>query len=176
MRNFLAWLRALFAPDPIPPPAADVLGAATLPGVVVPPRAHPGPVDYPSWRLVDLGEWTKRWPNFSPQELACKGTGALKIDAKALDALQALRVAVGKPMRITSAYRSPSHNRKVGGAVHSRHLISDAFDVQMPGHDPAAFEIAARRAGFTGFGYYPHSATPFMHIDMGPARTWGTRF
>ncbi len=37
-----------------------------------------------------------------------------------------------------------------------------------------AFEAAAREVGFLGFGYYPRSG--FMHIDLGPARSWGEPF
>jgi len=44
----------------------------------------------------------------------------------------------------------------------------------MTNHDPAAFEAAAREVGFLGFGFYPRSG--FMHIDLGPARSWGERF
>ncbi|MBE0455789.1 MAG: DUF882 domain-containing protein, partial [Roseovarius sp.] len=33
---------------------------------------------------------------------------------------------------------------------------------------------AARAVGFLGFGYYPRSG--FMHIDLGPARSWGEPF
>ena len=55
-------------------------------------------------------------------------------------------------------------------------MIGDAFDVVMDGHDPEEFEAAAREAGFTGFGYYPESTPPFMHIDMGPSRKWGDPF
>jgi hypothetical protein len=44
----------------------------------------------------------------------------------------------------------------------------------MANHDPEAFEAAARTAGFKGFGFYPRSG--FMHVDLGPARTWGERF
>ena len=44
----------------------------------------------------------------------------------------------------------------------------------MRNHDPNAFEAAARAVGFKGFGFYPRSG--FMHIDLGPARTWGERF
>jgi hypothetical protein len=51
-------------------------------------------------------------------------------------------------------------------------MQGDAFDVRMDNHDPHEFEAAARAVGFTGFGYYPKSG--FMHIDTGPARTWGT--
>ncbi len=49
-----------------------------------------------------------------------------------------------------------------------------AFDIAMSNHDPAAFEAAAREAGFLGFGFYPRSG--FIHIDLGPKREWGERF
>jgi len=127
---------------------------------------------YRSWRDFPAAEW--RWPNFSPEELACRGTGQLMIDPPSLDRLQALRGVLGVPMVVLSAYRSPEHNRAVGGAKHSQHLYARAFDVAMANHDPAAFEQAARAVGFTGFGYYPRQG--FMHIDTGPARQWGTPF
>jgi len=49
-----------------------------------------------------------------------------------------------------------------------------AFDISMANHDPVTFEAAAREMGFLGFGYYPRSG--FMHIDLGPARSWGDPF
>src|SRR5690606_11461873 len=57
-----------------------------------------------------------------------------------------------------SAYRSPEHNRAVGGAMRSKHLDGAAFDIAMTNHDPVAFEAAAREVGFLGFGFYPRSA------------------
>ena len=125
---------------------------------------------YSSWKMLPANTW--RWPNFSPREIACKGTGSIQINEDALDKLQALRTALGKPLVLTSAYRSPEHNRRVGGAKNSLHMQSIAFDVRMDNHDPHEFEAAARLVGFTGFGYYPRSG--FMHIDTGPARSWGT--
>ncbi|WP_374628941.1 YcbK family protein [Pannonibacter indicus] len=71
-------------------------------------------------------------------------------------------------------YRSPEHNRAVGGATRSKHLDGTAFDIGMANHDPAAFEAAAREVGFLGFGFYPRSG--FIHVDLGPARQWGERF
>lgn len=127
---------------------------------------------YPHWRDVPANTW--RWPNFSAAEIACRGTGSIKINTEAMDKLQALRDRLGKPLIIRSAYRSPEHNRAVGGAPASKHMQATAFDIAMSNHDPAAFEAAARAVGFLGFGYYPRSG--FMHIDLGPARSWGDPF
>ena len=124
------------------------------------------------WRDVTAARW--HWKNFSPAEIACRGTGSLRLNEEALDKLQALRDRLGKPLIVRSAYRSPAHNRAVDGARRSKHLDGTAFDIAMANHDPAAFEEAARAVGFKGFGFYPRSG--FMHIDLGPARQWGERF
>jgi len=123
---------------------------------------------YRSWQDFPMDQW--RWPSFSPQELASKGEGELLIDEDSMDKLQALRNVLGKPMLITSAYRSAAHNAAVKGARNSQHRKGKAFDVMMTNQDPAAFERAARANGFTGIGHYPKSG--FMHIDTGPARHW----
>jgi zinc D-Ala-D-Ala carboxypeptidase len=115
-----------------------------------------------------------RWKNFSPAEIACRGKGELKLHPEAMDKLQALRDRLNKPLIIRSAYRSPAHNRAVGGAKASKHMDGTAFDIAMTNHDPVAFEAAARAVGFLGFGYYPRSG--FMHVDLGPARSWGDPF
>lgn len=127
---------------------------------------------YPRWRDVPASEWP--WANFSPSEIACRGTGRLKVDTEAMDKLQSLRERIGRPLIVTSAYRSPEHNRKVGGKKNSKHLDGTAFDVSMANHDPQEFEAHARSVGFKGFGYYPGSG--FIHIDLGPARSWGKPF
>ncbi|MFT7592782.1 MAG: zinc D-Ala-D-Ala carboxypeptidase [Paracoccaceae bacterium] len=127
---------------------------------------------YDHWRDVPDTAW--RWSNFSPAEIACRGTGKLLINEAALDRLQALRDRLGKPLIVRSAYRSPEHNRAVGGAKRSKHLIGAAFDIAMSNHDPLAFEAAARAVGFLGFGFYPRSG--FIHVDLGPTRQWGKHF
>jgi len=70
---------------------------------------------YGHWRDVPEKAW--RWINFSPAEISCRGTGKLLINEPALDNLQALRDRLGKPLIVRSAYRSPEHNRAVGGAT-----------------------------------------------------------
>jgi hypothetical protein len=115
-----------------------------------------------------------RWKNFSPAEIACRGTGQLKLVPEAMDRLQELRDLLVKPLIVRSAYRSPMHNRAVGGAKASKHMDGMAFDIAMANHEPTAFEAAAREVGFLGLGYYPRSG--FMHIDLGPVRNWGEKF
>lgn len=127
---------------------------------------------YEHFSKVPAKDW--RWPSFSPREIACKGTGKLIVDDQALDKLQALRDRLGKPLILTSAYRSPEHNKRVGGAKNSRHMQGDAFDVMMTNHDPYVFESAARAVGFSGFGFYRKSG--FIHVDTGPERSWGKRW
>ena len=127
---------------------------------------------YQSWKDVKPADW--KWKNFSPRELACKGTGSLLVDDTALDKLQELREKLGVPLLITSAYRSPEHNKTVGGAKESYHMKGVAFDIRMENQDPHVFELAAREVGFRGIGYYAKQG--FMHIDLGPARIWGTPF
>jgi hypothetical protein len=127
---------------------------------------------YRHYHEVPESAW--RWPNFSPAEIACRGTDKLLINAPALDKLQSLRDRLGKPLILRSAYRSPEHNRAVDGAPQSKHMDGAAFDIAMSNHDPVAFEAAARAVGFLGFGFYPRSG--FIHVDLGPAREWGQRF
>lgn len=120
------------------------------------------------WQDVPTGEnfWT--WSNFAPHELACKGTGALLINRDALDALQRLRDVMAVPLHLTSAYRSPAHNARVGGAANSKHMMGIAFDIR---NGPFLRELllrAGRASGFRGFGLY----RDFVHMDLGGARQW----
>lgn len=125
---------------------------------------------YAHWRDVPPDAW--RWINFTPRELACRGSGALLVDEGALDRLQEVRQRVGKPLRINSAYRSPAHNKAVGGSPTSLHLQGRAFDVALSTAVSRERLVAmAKAAGFTGIGQYD----AFVHLDTGPPRTWDKR-
>lgn len=72
---------------------------------------------------------------------------------------------------ITSGYRSPSHNRRVRGALHSQHLYCNAVDLYMPGI--ARDELAHYFYGHPsrgGLGLYCH--TKSLHVDTGRRREW----
>lgn len=126
---------------------------------------------YSHYSEYPMAKW--RWPSFTPAEIACRD-GTLAVDEDAMNKLQSLRDWLGEPMIVNSAYRSPAHNKRVGGAARSKHLEAKAFDISMANHDPGDFEKQARSFGFTGFGFYPRHN--FIHIDTGPAREWGERW
>jgi hypothetical protein len=57
------------------------------------------------WR--DVTESTWRWPNFTPAEIACRGTGMWFIKRKpAFHKLLAVPYRLGKPLIVRSAYRA----------------------------------------------------------------------
>lgn len=53
--------------------------------------------------------------------------------------LQVLRDELNAPIRINSGYRSPAHNKWVGGAINSQHLTGKASDIVVYGYKP--FEV-----------------------------------
>jgi len=44
--------------------------------------------------------------------------------------LQVIRDTIGMSISINSGYRSPAHNKKVGGATKSQHLLGTAADLK----------------------------------------------
>lgn len=72
---------------------------------------------------------------------------------------------------VTSGYRSPSHNRRVRGALHSQHLYCNAVDLYMPGiaRDELARYFYSHPAR-GGLGLYCH--TKSIHVDTGRRREW----
>ena len=58
--------------------------------------------------------------------------------------LDPLRKAYGKPIRVTSGYRSPRLNASVGGVKTSQHLKGQAADITSgsPGENKRLFDLA----------------------------------
>lgn len=52
------------------------------------------------------------------------------------DNLQVLRDYFDAPIMINSGYRSPSHNKSIGGAKYSQHLQGKASDIVVKGYTP----------------------------------------
>ena len=68
--------------------------------------------------------------NFSESELACSCCGKNEMTQETVDALQALRESIGKPLRLSSAYRCPKHNSKVSSTGKTGpHTTGKAIDI-----------------------------------------------
>jgi len=122
---------------------------------------------YDHHSLIKPDNWPHRW--FSPRELASKGAGSLLVNHDAISRLDELRERMGQPIIVTSAYRDPIHNARVGGAPKSLHKQGRAFDIRLAGHDKWRLYRMAQDVGFTGFGFY----NTFLHVDTGHKRSWG---
>ena len=103
--------------------------------------------------------------NFRVREFACNdGSDPVFIDTELVEVLQKIREHFGKPVTITSAYRTPSHNSKEGGTFYSQHLYGKAADIKVQGISPSKVADYAKTIlkNYGGIGIY----SSFTHIDV----------
>ena len=63
------------------------------------------------------------------------------IKALVLNVLDPLRARIGRPIIITSGYRSQRVNELVGGSKTSQHLLGKAADIHVQGYTPQQMDI-----------------------------------
>ena len=102
--------------------------------------------------------------NFTVKEFACNdGSNTVLIDSALVTYLQRIRNWANAPVKITSAYRTESYNRKVGGTSSSYHVKGQAADIVVSGKTPVEVAKFAQAIGVPGIGLY--TASKFVHID-----------
>ena len=112
-------------------------------------------------------------PSFKVREFACKGSDVVLLDDELVVLLQCIREHFGKPVHITSGYRTAAHNAAVGGSKSSQHLLGRAADLYVEGVPVAAVAAYAETLlpSRGGIGRYPKDAahpkrsTGWVHID-----------
>ena len=99
------------------------------------------------------------------------------INPRLLDLLHDLRNELDsiEAYEVISAYRSPKTNEMLrtktsGVAKKSQHLKGNAIDVRLRGIRTAALRDTAMSMQRGGVGFYEKS--DFVHVDMGPVRSW----
>jgi uncharacterized protein YcbK (DUF882 family) len=130
-----------------------------------------------------LSLWQERWKYFKPHEVLGKAgnklwldRGELMIDETALSKLCEFRLAIGEPILVSSGYRTPDENYRVGGASNSYHVLGKAFDIRCPNISLDALYYEAKQFGWHGIGRYD----TFLHVDNrtildGRVREWDYR-
>ena len=115
------------------------------------------------------GQKTKLSENFSSLEFDCHGSGCCSetiINPKLVEYVQKIRDHFGKSITVTSGYRCPVHNKRIGGATGSRHSKGDAADIVVQGVTPREVAKYAESIGIKGIGLYETSADGyFTHVD-----------
>ena len=116
---------------------------------------------------MTVSNWEK-YPNFKKEEFDCKHTGENEMQEDFIDALQRLRTAYGKPIVVTSGYRSLSHPieaKKGKGGYHTKGIACD-----IGCGSQQAYEIIsiALKCGFNGIGVNQKGNGRFIHLDMRP--------
>jgi hypothetical protein len=115
---------------------------------------------------------TTRIDFFPESELACKGTGVIKLDPRFAAALPELRRAWNKPLTPNSICRTPAHNAAVKGNPNSLHMTENAkwptigtmaADIKWRGW-PVEEQLAFARLAW-GMGWAVGLHNGFCHVD-----------
>lgn len=105
-----------------------------------------------------------RW--FSRGEFACKcgrcGGFPAEPDRVLVTLAEDMRMDFGLPMIVSSGLRCPAHNKAVGGAAGSRHMVGKAVDFSVPGKTAAQILAAVSRDGRVRYAY----AIDENHVHM----------
>ena len=95
------------------------------------------------------------------------------ISAAISNKMRAIQNVFGKRLVITSGFRSPERNSKVGGAKNSAHLRGNAVDISTNGmstDEKVKLIQVASAIGIGGIGVYTSGA---LHFDIEGRRAWG---
>ena len=105
-------------------------------------------------------------PHFKVREFACSdGSDVVFVSTSLVDILEAIRVHFGRPVTITSGYRTVSYNASLkNSSKKSQHCNGLAADIKVAGVSPAAVADYAEQllGSHGGVGRY----STFTHIDV----------
>lgn len=121
--------------------------------------------------------------NFRLEEMTCRDGTPVPADlidnARAIcERAQVLRDELGQVVKVTSGYRTPTYNAKVGGAKGSLHKTARALDLTSAGYTAEQLaEVYQRlidegKVPDGGLGVYPRPWGGWIHIDTGRPRRW----
>lgn len=112
--------------------------------------------------------------HFNKFEFACKcgcgfGLQDGDINPKLIERLEEIRSHFGKPIKILSGCRCEKHNKKVGGAKLSQHLLGNAADIIVVDNSPSdVYNYVSNKYSTGGVGKY----NLFTHVDVRPNKTF----
>ena len=106
--------------------------------------------------------------HFRLSEFACPCCKRVMLHPKLLVKLIELRKTLERTVYITSGYRCPPYNQKVGGVVSSYHCIGLAADIKVKDISLINLLEICENIGFGGIGFYEKKN--FLHLDVRPTK------
>ena len=115
---------------------------------------------------VTDGPWASA--HFLMDEYACDCAGdcdgwPAEMDPELLERIEALRMACGQPVIITSGVRCAARNEEVGGVAWSFHKKGMAADLYCPG---MGIGDLAAQAQETGLNILPYYSSGYIHVEL----------
>lgn len=105
--------------------------------------------------------------HFSLQEFECPCCKRVIVNKKLVEKLEQLRERINAPLKITSGYRCPEHNRVIGGHPFSLHTQGRAVDIVLLNTDNVEMHI---RNIFPA--YYYNSGKRYFHCQLDLVKEW----
>ena len=100
-------------------------------------------------------------------------TSGFKMNKNFVELLDQARSIANCPFRVSSGYRTPSHNKKVGGRVGSSHCKGLAVDLVYKNNNELYLILnALMKVGMCRFGISFKSK--FLHVDMDISKVQNT--
>lgn len=85
---------------------------------------------YDHWQMVQPSEWPI--VHFEPREMASRLNGSLLVDLEFMKWLDEVRVHFGRPMVVSSGYRTPAHQEQLTSRKTGAHVDGQAADILTP--------------------------------------------
>ena len=110
---------------------------------------------------------SERWRNISFQEWACSYSGKCLVDEIFLDKVQRVRNQYGRPLIITSGYRSEEHPVEAKKDSRGAHTFGRALDIKVHGHNAWELLDIVMEEIFLGVGISKRGDvnSRFIHLD-----------
>lgn len=104
--------------------------------------------------------------HFKAKEFAQKDFRCDKIivDSELIDVLEDVRAHFNKPVIVTSGYRTPEYNAKIGGVKNSQHTKGTAADIKVKGVPARKVQEYLKHKYWDRYGI--GSYLTFTHIDV----------